>query len=162
MTNCVYKETICLSNDKHKKVVRYAHQKNKTTKSQWNNESRLAARGAHTAKADVDVRALGPEPDPDRRPQVPRVNEPGAPAQHAVRRGTGTSGIRGNKRVHSLFRAILIRGLLIAIFNPLPDIAVHIEETKRIRKLRTNRMRGTARVSRKPCIVLQFLLLITK
>src|SRR5215510_9025580 len=47
--------------------------------------SRLAARAADTAKADEDVPETGLEPDPVRRPQVPRADEPrGAPAQHAI------------------------------------------------------------------------------
>ena len=45
----------------------------------------LAARAAHTAKADVVVPVLGRVPVPVRRPQVPRVVVPrGAPAQHAA------------------------------------------------------------------------------
>ena len=45
----------------------------------------LAARAAHTAKADVVVPVLGLVPVPVRRPQVPRVVVPrGAPAQHAA------------------------------------------------------------------------------
>src|SRR5215468_460330 len=66
-------------------AARSRYARAKQDKGQWDKNSRLAARAAHPAKADVEDPALGLEPDPDRRPQVPRVEVPrGAPAQHAV------------------------------------------------------------------------------
>lgn len=93
------------------------------------NSSRLAARTTHAAEAGDGAPELGREPDPVRGTQDPRVDDPGAPAQHAERRGTSVSDTRGNKGIGHLWITITVGVLVITIFHLLPCVAVHVEES---------------------------------
>src|SRR5215475_5579792 len=120
--------------------ARATRERNKT-RGQWDKNSRLAARAAHTAKADVVEPAPGLVPDPVRRPQVPRVVEPrGAPAQHAA------VTILRTDRINNCFSPIRI----VPIPAPLPDIAAHIVEPPGIRSFLADRLHLVIGVSGKP------------
>ena len=84
---------MCHDNDNcHMRRARATREQNKT-RGQWDKNSRLAARAAHTANADVDVPERGHAPVPERRPQEPRDAEPrGAPAPHAAVTVSGPIG----------------------------------------------------------------------
>src|SRR5262245_35298240 len=120
---------------------------------QWDKNSRLAARAAHTAKADVEVPELGRDPDPERRPQVTRADAPrGAPPQHA-----GITILRTGW-INDSFSRIRI----IPIPAPLIDITTHIVEPPGIRGFLTNRLHFVIGVICKPGIVVQGCRIIAK
>src|SRR5262249_55280177 len=115
-----------------------------------------------TAEAAVLGKALRLvyDPGPVRRPQVPRAEVPGAPARHVRLTGTNTVGI--NNGINNHLWTSLICFVIVTISNPFPDIAVHITKPKRIRKLGADVMRLASRITGKPRIVAELLLIATK